>query len=228
MNRPSVLVFAPQREIAAWEEALRSRGLEVKRPPTRKEAGSVPAREPPSVVVVSEKLPFGGALRATRELRKDPLTREAPVVLVGVRPITIAQRLRLGAAAPDATVDRGATPEAIATAAEEAMRRGRLPPVELTTAQKAGMRYSRIGTMLMVLGVIFSLPAGGSAGTQGRGWFILLIPLGGLLSDFATGRVDGRRRLLSWQGWTAIVLTILMAVGIAFWPDFFRFTMPRR
>ena len=108
------------------------------------------------------------------------------------------------------------------------MRRGRLPPVELTPAQQAGMRYSRIGTMLMVLGVIFSLPMGGSPGAQGRGWFLLLIPLGGLVSDFATGRVDGRRRPLSWQGWAAIALLVLMAVGIVLWPDFFRWTGPRR
>lgn len=226
----SVLVIAKPQEAAAWEEPLRARGLEVVRPPaSRKEARATGPRPPPDVVVVSEKLPFSGALRTTRELRKDPATREVPVVLVGMQPLTTAQRLRLGAAAPDATVPPGAGPDAVAAAAEEALRKGKLPPPELTPAQQAGMKYSRIGNMLMVLGVVFSLPGGGgSGGGQGRAWFILLIPFGGLVSDYATGRVDGRRQLLSWQGWAAIAFMVVMALGILLKPDLFTWPAPGR
>ncbi|HSP19318.1 MAG TPA: hypothetical protein VLQ79_07385 [Myxococcaceae bacterium] len=145
-------------------------------------------------------------------------------MLVGVQPFTTAQRLRLGASAPDATVPRGATPEQIADAVEEASRRGKLPPVELTPAQQQGMKYSRIGTLLMMFGVIFSFPSMGSqtASSGHKAWFILLIPLGGLVSDFATGRVDGRGRLLSWQGWAALLLMVVIGLGLLFWPGFFQ------
>lgn len=219
MSRPTALVIARTKESAAWEEALRAQGLEVIRA-DRKGSRDASARVTPSVVVVSEKLPFAGALRITRDLRKGPATREVPVVLVGVRSFTALQRLRLGASAPDATVPPGATPEAIAVAVEEARQKGRVPPVELTPAQQGGLKYSRIGNLLMVLGVIFSLPGTGS-GSAEKAWFILLIPLGGLVSDFATGRVDGRRRPLSWQGWAAVVILIAMAIGLAVWPGFF-------
>jgi hypothetical protein len=222
MSSPTVLVIAKPKEASSWEEPLRAHGLEVIRADGRKGARSV-AREAPSVVVVSEKLPFAGALRVTRDLRKDPATRELPVVLVGVRPFTTIQRLRLGTAAPDATVPPGSSPDEIAVAAEEALRKGRLPAVELTPAQRAGLKYSRIGTLLMMFGVIFSFPSiGSSASSPGKAWYILLIPLGGLVSDFATGRVDGRRRPLSWQGWAAVVVLVAMAIGLAVWPSFFR------
>jgi hypothetical protein len=76
----------------------------------------------------------------------------------------------------------------------------------------------------MVFGVIFSFPSLGQrpASEGNKAWFILLIPLGGLVSDFATGRVDGRRRPLSWQGWAAIALMVAMAVGLLVWPGFFQ------
>jgi len=174
------------------------------------------------VVLVSQKLPMAGALRVVRDLRADPATREAPVVLAGVAPLTVSQRLRLGLAAPDVTSPRGAGAEAVADAVEQALRTGKLPPPELTPAQQAAQRYSRIATMLMMMGVIFALPAGPSSQGFDRSWFMELIPLGGLLSDYTTGRVDGRRRLLSWQGWTAIALMVGMAAGILFWPSVFR------
>ncbi len=220
MPRPTALVVARPKEFAAWEEALRSHGLDPVHA-AAKDARSG-AHAPPSVVVVSEKLPFAGALRATRDLRKDPATRELPVLLVGVRPFTIHQRLRLGASAPDATAPPGASADEIATAAEEARLKGKLPPVELTTEQKAGMKYARIGTLLMVFGVIFSFPSLGAPSSPGKAWWILLIPLGGLVSDYATGRVDGRRRWLSWQGWAAVGLLAAMAIGLMVWPAFFR------
>ena len=221
MSQPVALVIARPKELDAWEPALRARGLGVIRAGRRKGAPAVP--QSPSVVVVSEKLPFAGALRATRDVRKGPVTRELPVVLVGVEPFTTAQRVRLGAGAPDATVPRGATPEQIAEAVEEASRKGRIAPVELTPAQRNGMKYSRIGTLLMMFGVIFSFPSMGPQTSSGheKAWFILLIPLGGLVSDVATGRVDARRRLLSWQGWAALVILVAMAAGLLFWPGFF-------
>jgi hypothetical protein len=221
MAQPLALVIARPQELDAWEPALRAQGLGVIRAERRK--GAPVSRESPSVVLVSERLPFAGALRATRELRKSPGTRELPVVLVGIQPFTTAQRLRLGVSAPDATVPRGATPEQIAEAAVEASRRGKLPPVELTPAQKQGMKYSRIGTLLMMFGVIFSFPSFGShtASSGEKAWFILLIPLGGLVSDVATGRVDGRRQVLSWQGWAALALMVGIALGLLFWPGFF-------
>jgi len=223
MPRPTALVIARPKEVDAWEPALRARGLDVIRADGRKRPRDA-TQASPSVVVVSEKLPFAGALRVTRDLRKDPATRELPVLMVGVRPFTATQRLRMGASAPDATVPRGSTPEQVAEATEEASRKGKAAPVELTQAQKAGMKYSRIGTLLMMFGVIFSFPSLGpqTASGGGKAWFILLIPLGGLVSDLATGRVDGRRQWLSWQGWAAIVLLVGMAVGLLVWPGFFR------
>ena len=95
--------------------------------------------------------------------------------------------------------------------------------MELTPGQQKGLKYSRIGTLLMVFGVIFSFPSIGSSGSSpGKAWYILLIPFGGLVSDFATCRVDGQRRPLSWQGWAALVIMVLMAIGLLVWPGFLR------
>jgi hypothetical protein len=221
-----VLVIAHPREALPWEDALRARNLEVIRT-DRRTARQEADRRAPAVVVVSEKLPFMGALRTIRDLRRDPATREAPVVLAGSPPITISQRVRLGPGAPDATVARGAAPEAVAEAVVEVLRRGKLPPPELTAAQQKGLRYTRLGSMLMMMGVLFSFPifpAQQGADAPDRSWYLLLIPLGGLLSDFATGRVDDRKKLLSWQGWAAIGVTIAMALGIHFFPGVFRLT----
>jgi len=228
MPVPLVLIVARERDLVAWGDALVARGMEVLHAKGRREALQAVSRRTPAAVLLSERLPFGGALRVARDLRKHPATQEGPVVLHGVQSLTTAQRLRLGPAAPDACVKAGVAAEAVAAAVEEAMKSGRAPPVELTPVQQSAMKYSRIGTMLMVFGVIFSMPGmGSSAQSQNKSWFILLIPLGGLVSDFATGRVDGRRRLLSWQGWTALVLLALMALGVALWPGFFRWPGPR-
>lgn len=221
MATPTVLVIARPKESAAWAEALAARGFEVIRADARKDGPS--PRVAPAVVVISERLPFGGGLRTLRDLRKDPATRELPLVLVGARPFTTLQRFRLGPSAPDATVPAGATPEAIAVAVEEAHRTGRLPPVQLTPAQQAGMKYARIGTLLMVFGVIFSFPSMGSRAVPGgKAWWMLLIPLGGLVTDWANGRVDGRKKPLSWQGWAAIAIMAAMALAMLFWPAFFQ------
>jgi CheY-like chemotaxis protein len=220
MSSAPVLLIADPRERILWEDALRSRNLEVigaNRRTARREAG----RRAPAAIIVSEKLPFMGSFRVIRDLRRDPATREAPVVLVGSRPISTAMRVRLGTSAPDATVEPGASAEAVADAVVEAMRRGKLPPPELTRAQQAGLRYNRLGTLLMVFGVVFSFPIQGPADPE-KSWFILLIPLGGLVSDIATGRVDGRKKLLSWQGWAAIGIAIAIALGIVYFPRFFR------
>jgi hypothetical protein len=72
----------------------------------------------------------------------------------------------------------------------------------------------------MVLGAVFSLPSLGGASETAKAWFIELIPLGGLVSDIASGRVDGRQRLLSWHGWSAVALLIAIALGLVFWPGF--------
>lgn len=221
MPTPTALVIANAKQFAAWEQALRARGLEPFH--AGKKGGERPA---PSVVVVSEKLPFAGALRVTKDLRKDPATRELPVVLVGAHPFTNSQRLRLGDSAPDATVPPGASPEELAAVVEQALKAGRLPPVELTPSQKQGMRYSRTGTILMVFGVFLSFPSlrptAGEAVDPWRAWCILLIPLGGLVSDISSGRVDGRKRLLSWQGWAAVAIMVGITLGLLFWPGFQR------
>ncbi len=223
MKPATVLVVAPPREAGPWEQALRARGLEVVRATGRREAARAARTASPAAAVVSEKLPFAGALRVTRELRFDPATREAPVVLVGLAPFTTSQRLRLGASAPDATVAKGASPEAVAEAAMEAMRRGKVPPPELTPQQQAAMRYSRFGTILMMMGVVFAFsPRQASSGFD-RAWFVLLVPLGGIVSDITTGRVDGRRRWLGWQGWAAVGCIAILALGILFLPRIFRF-----
>ncbi len=224
MPRPVALVIARPKEVDAWEPALQARGLGVIRADRRKRPPGPPP-ESPTVVLVSEKLPMAGALRTTRELRKDPAMRELPVVLVGVHPFTTVQRLRLGTSAPDATVPPRATPDQIAQAAEDASRAGRLPPVQLTPAQQAGMKYSRIGTLLMIFGVFFSFPSMSpqpQPSSASKAWFILLIPLGGLVSDFAAGRVDGRKKPLSWQGWAAVGFMVAIAVALVVWPGFFR------
>lgn len=219
MNSAPVLVIAHPREVLLWEDALRARKLE----PIRADRGTAlreAVRQSPAAIVVSEKLPRLGALRVIRDLRRDPATREAPVVLVGVQPFSTAQRLRLGTGAPDATVAPGSSPEAVAEAVAEAMKRGRVPPPELTPAQQAGMRYSRVGTVLMMMGVFLSIPQAGARQDHGS-WFLLLIPLGGLVTDIGTGRVDGRKKLLSWQGWAAIAFMAVIALGIVFMPGFF-------
>ncbi|HSP19319.1 MAG TPA: hypothetical protein VLQ79_07390 [Myxococcaceae bacterium] len=64
MSQLFALVIARPKELDAWEPALRARGLGVIRAERRK--GAPVVRESPSVVVVSEKLPFAGALRTTR------------------------------------------------------------------------------------------------------------------------------------------------------------------
>src|SRR5512142_2654259 len=143
MAKPPVLIIAHPREAAAWEQALRARGHEVSTAASRKAAGPAVRSATPAVVLVSERLPMAGALRVIRDLRQDPATREAPVVLAGLAPFTVSQRLRLGLSAPDATVPRGASPEAVAEAVEQALRTGKLPPPELTPAQQAAQRYSR-------------------------------------------------------------------------------------
>lgn len=221
MSSSPVLVIAPAREALLWEDALRGRNLEPVRA-ERRHAREQATRQAPAVIVVSEKLPYMGGLRVIRELRRDPATRETPVVLVGVQPITTVQRLRLGTSAPDATVERGASAEAVAEAAAEAARRGKLPPVELTPAQQAGMKYTRLGSVLMMMGVFLSLPVQRGGETTEQSWFLLLIPFGGLVTDYAAGRVDGRKKLLSWQGWAAIGFIIAIALGIVFLPRFFR------
>lgn len=223
MTPATVLVIAREQEALRWEGALRARNLEPVRGDWRK-AREQATRQAPAVVVVSDKQGFLlGALRIIRDLRRDPATREAPVVLVGVQPITTVQRLRLGVSSPDATVPRGASPEAIAEAAAEALRQGKVPPPELTPAQQAGMKYSRIGNLLMMMGVFLALPVQRQgADAVDQDWFLLLIPLGGLVSDYATGRVDGRKKLLSWQGWAAIGFMVVIALGIHFLPRFFR------
>jgi len=222
MSSAPVLVVAPEHEALLWQDALRGRNLEPIRA-DRRSARQQAARQAPAVVVVSERLAWMGGLRVIRELRRDPATREAPIVLVGVQPITTTQRLRLGPSAPDATVPRGASAEVVAEAAAEAARRGKLPPVELTPVQQAGMKYTRLGTVLMMMGVFLSLPVqrpGDQAADQS--WFLLLIPFGGLVTDYAAGRVDGRKKLLSWQGWAAIGFMVVIALGIVFLPRFFR------
>jgi hypothetical protein len=222
MSSAPVLVVAHPREVALWQDALRARGLDVVQA-DRKGARGEAGRRAPAVVVVSEKLPFAGALRVIRDLRRDPVTSETPVVMVGVRPFTTAQRIRLGASAPDGTVPPGASPEALAEEVAETLRRGKVPQPELTPAQQAGLRYTRIANMLMFLGVIFASTPASKPGESKRGWFLLLVPLGGLIADVATGRVDGRKRPLSWQGWAAIGLSIVIALGIVLFPNFFLF-----
>ncbi|HVO20010.1 MAG TPA: hypothetical protein VMU15_12185 [Anaeromyxobacter sp.] len=223
MPAPLVLIVARERDLPPWADALVARGMEVERATGRRQALAAVGQRAPAAVLMSERLPFGAPLRIVRDLRKHPATQEVPVVLHGMRPLTTAQRLRLGQAAPDACLRAGARPDEVAQAVEEALRSGRARPVELTPAQQSAMKYSRIGTMLMVFGVIFSMPGlGGGAQADGKSWYILLVPLGGLVSDFATGRVDGRRRLLSWQGWAALALLAAMAAGLALWPGAFR------
>jgi CheY-like chemotaxis protein len=222
MSKAPILVVAHPREAAAWEAALRARGLEVVTARSAKDAEPAVRSAAPAAVLVSERLPFAGALRAIRALRFDPASREAPVVLAGSAPFTVSQRLRLGAAAPDATVPRNARPEAVAEAVLEALRQGKLAPPELTPAQQQAQRYARLASVLMLLGVFFAMAGGPTAQGFDRSWFVELVPLGGLVSDIATGRVDGRKKLLSWQGWAAIGFMVVIAVGIVFWPRVFR------
>jgi ActR/RegA family two-component response regulator len=227
MPAPLVLVVATEGDLRAWADALGAHGMEVVRAASRREALQAVAKRAPTAVLLSERLRFGASLRIVRDLRRHPATQQVPVVLHGLAPLTTAQRLRLGQGAPDACLPAKAGAEEVAAAVEQVLRDGRAKPVELTPAQQSAMKYSRIGTMLMVLGVFFSMPGMGMGGAAGAGadnraWYILLVPLGGLVSDYATGRVDGRRRTLSWQGWTALALLAAMAAGIALWPGFFR------
>jgi hypothetical protein len=65
---------------------------------------------------------------------------------------------------------------------------------------------------------------GGAASAKGadsKAWFLLLVPLGGLISDYASGLVDERKKLLTWQGWAALGLAVALSVGILLWPGFF-------
>jgi CheY-like chemotaxis protein len=226
MSRSSVLVVAPKKELQAWEDVLRARGHDVTCAASPKEASAAVAQRSPSAVLVSEKLPLGGALRLAKEFQKHPATQQTPVVMAGIAPLTVAQRVRLGPGAPDATVKRGATAEEVADAVAAALEKGKLPPLQLTPQQQSGMKYSRIGNMMMVFGVIFSMPGlGGGAPAPGasdnKSWFLLLVPLGGLVADYATGLVDQRKKLLTWQGWAAIAMAGIIAVAILVWPDYF-------
>lgn len=226
MSRPSVLVVAPVKELQAWEGPLQARGYDVTCTANHKEAAAAVAQRSPSLVLVSEKLPLGGALRIAKDFQKHPATQQVPVVFSGIAPLTVAQRVRLGAGAPDATVRRGAGAEEVAEAVAAALAKGKLPPLQLTPQQQSGMKYSRIGNMLMVFGVIFSMPGfGGGAPAPGaadnKAWFLLLVPLGGLVADYATGLVDQRKKLLTWQGWAAVGLAAAMALAILLWPGYF-------
>jgi hypothetical protein len=226
-STPLVLVLATARDQSAWADALGARGMEVVRAGSRREALAAVAQRAPGVVLLSERIRFG-ALRLIRDLRRHPGSQEVPVVLHGLAPLTVAQRLRLGPGAPDVSLPGKATAEEVADAVQGALRSGRAPPVQLTPAQQHAMKYSRIGTLLMVFGVMFSMPLGGQAQADSKAWFILLVPLGGLVSDYATGRVDGRKRPLSWQGWTALALVVVMAAVVVIWPGFFRFPSLQR
>jgi CheY-like chemotaxis protein len=226
MSRPSVLVVATKKELQPWEAALQSRGYDVTCTTSHKEAAAALAQRSPSVVLVSEKLPLGGALRISKDFQKHPATQQTPVVFYGIAPLTVAQRVRLGPSAPDATVKAGASADEVAAAVAAALEKGKLPPLQLTPQQQSGMKYSRIGNMMMVFGVIFSMPGlGGGAPAPGasdhKSWFLLLVPLGGLVADYATGLVDQRKKLLTWQGWAAVAMAGVIAVGILVWPDFF-------
>lgn len=225
MSQPCVLVVATRRELPGFLQALRARGLDVLVATSHKEAQAAVAKQAPSVALISEKLPLGGALRVSKDLRRHPATKEIPLVLYGLKPLTVAQRVRLGPSAPDATVKGGVSADEVASAVASALEQGRLPQIELTPRQQGGMKYSRIGNMLMVFGVIFSMPGlGGSPSTTGadnKSWFLLMVPLGGLVSDYATGLVDGRKKLLTWQGMAAIALAAVLAVCILVWPRFF-------
>jgi ActR/RegA family two-component response regulator len=215
-----VLAVAPPKQLETWEPALRARGLEVLRASGHAEALSELRRSNAAAVVVSERLPWNGALRVARAVRADSGLAGVPVVVVGYPELTTAQRLRLRGGAPDASVPMKASPDEVAAAVQAAVERGPLPPVVLTPEQERALKVSRVAMLLMLFGVIFSFPTR-SPTAAAQIWWILLVPLGGLLSDWATGRVDGRARLLSWQGWAAIVLGVAIAVAIPLFPGWF-------
>jgi ActR/RegA family two-component response regulator len=223
-----VLAVAPPKLLQTWEPALRARGFEVIRAAGRADALSELRRSNVAAVVVSERLPWNAALRITRAVKSDSGLAGVPVVVAGFPEITTAQRLRLRGSAPDATVPMKATPEEVAAAVSGAAERGPLPALELTPAQERAARLQRAATILMLAGVVLSLPTRGlSSGAQI--WFILLVPAGGLVADWANGRLDGRRAWLSWQGWAAIVLGFAMAAAIVLFPWFFgRMPLPGR
>lgn len=224
MEHTSVLVVAGPAELLAWANALEARGFEVVRAATRGEALRVVRHQPLSAVLASVRLAWDGGLRLCRELKRDPALRELPVVLVGLAPLTPAERLRLRGA-PDDCLAAGARAEEVAAAVEAAVQRGARPIPEPTPQQARALKLSRIGTLLMVFGVMLSLPRPGAAGAQHadpRAWFLMLVPLGGLVSDYATGRADGRARRLSWQGWAALGLGIALALSIVLFPGFYR------
>jgi len=219
MPRP-VLAVAPPKQLATWEPALRARGFEVVRAASRGDALSELRRTNVAAVVISERLPWNGALNLARGIRSDAALAGPPIVVVGLPELTTAQRLRLRGGGPDATTPMKATPEEVASAVAAAIERGPLPPLALSPAQERAMKLSRVATLLMMFGLIFSLPFGASA-SRGQAWWILLVPVGGLVSDYATGRVDGRARLLGWQGWAAIVLAVALVPAILLFPGFF-------
>lgn len=226
MSRPFVLVVATKKELPAWEDSLRARGYDVTSASSHKEAALAVSQRSPSVVLVSEKLAMGGAMRLAKDFQKHPATQQTPIVFYGIAPLTVAQRVRLGPSAPDATIKRGAGAEEVTDAVAAALAKGKLPPVQLTPQQQAGIKYSRVGNMMMVFGVIFSMPGfGGGASAPGatdnKAWFLLLVPLGGLVADYATGLVDQRKQRLTWQGWAAVAMAGVIAVGILLWPGFF-------
>jgi hypothetical protein len=215
-----VLVVARASELAQWQPALEARGLRVIPAADRGDAKSELARSNVSAVVVSERLPWNGALRLVREVRTDQSLATVPVVVVGLPEVTPSMRLRLRGGAPDATLPRTATPEAVAQRVEEAIAAGPVKPVELTPAQERAARLQRTANILMIFGLILSMPLTGPAG-PGQAWWILLVPAGGLLADWATGRVDGRKKLFSWQGWAAIAAAVVLVGVILRFPGFF-------
>jgi DNA-binding NarL/FixJ family response regulator len=219
MTRPILAVASPKL-LATWEPALRAQGFDVVRAAGRDDAQSELRRSNFSAVVVSGRLPWNGATRVARAVHADPGSAAVPVLAVGLPEITTAQRLRLRSGAPDATVPANARPEALAAAVAAAIERGPVPLPELNPEQQRAMRMSRIATWLMLFGVVFSMQSR-NPGSSAQAWWVILVPAGGLLADYATGRVDGRARLLSWQGWAAIVLGVGLAAGIVLYPGFF-------
>lgn len=215
-----VLIVAPSKELAAWQAALEARGLRVIPAANRGDAKSELKRSNVSAVLVSERLPWDAALRLSREVRTDETLAAVPVVAVGLPAITPSMRLRLRGGVPDATLPRGAAPEAVAQRVEEAIAAGPAKPVALTPEQERAAKLQRAANLVMMFGLIFSLPLRGPS-ASGQAWWVMLVPAGGVLADWATGRLDGRRKLLSWQGWAAIAAAAVLVVAILRFPAFF-------
>ncbi len=215
-----VLVVAPSKELALWQSALEARGLRAIPARSHGDAKSELKRSNVSAVLVSERLPWNAALRLAREVRVDAAMAAVPVVAVGLPTMTPSMRLRLRGAAPDVTVPKGTDPAAIAQRVEEAIAAGPAPALELTPEQQRSAQIQRVANILMVVGLVLSMPFRGPA-APGQAWWILLVPAGGLIADWATGRMDGRGKLLSWQGWTAIAAAVVLVAVILRFPAFF-------